>query len=163
MLRRVAGEEPFVLVMITLGAGIAAIALVEAVFGPAQRSIGDPWGSSAATVGGVTLLWVKVWTIGVVVAALVAFFAFDRRSRYGLAIRATAADEEAAGAVGVPVRRVHLITWALAGVLATLGGVFLAGFPAAAHPTWATPRSAPSPRSSSAGSSRRPARWSAGS
>ncbi len=135
VLRRVAGEEPFVLVMITLGAGIAAIALVEAVFGPEQRSIGDPWGSSAATVGGVTLLWVKVWTIGVVVAALVAFFAFDRRSRYGLAIRATAADEEAAGAVGVPVRRVHRITWALAGVLATLGGVFLAGFPAAAHPT----------------------------
>jgi branched-chain amino acid transport system permease protein len=134
VLRRVAGAEPFVLVMITLGIGIALTASVEAVFGPEKRPIGDPWGASSMTVGGVTLLWVKIWSVVVAVAALGLYFAFDRLTRYGLAIRATAADEEAAGAVGVPVRRVHAITWAIAGILATVAGVFLSGFPNDAHP-----------------------------
>ena len=50
-------------------------------------------------------------------------------------MQATAADEEATLSVGVPVRRVHAGTWALAGALATLGGLFLAGFPGAPQPT----------------------------
>jgi branched-chain amino acid transport system permease protein len=130
-LRRVAGQQTFVLVMITIGAGIALSAAIEAVFGDNQRLLGDPWGSSAFHLGGVTITWVKFWGIAVAAAALVAYACLDRYTRWGLAMRATAADEEATLSVGVPVRRVHALTWALAGGLATLGGLFLAGFPGA--------------------------------
>jgi branched-chain amino acid transport system permease protein len=135
VLRRVVGQPTFVLVMITIGIGIAVTHGVEAAFGPDQRLLGDPWGSSAFEVGGVTINEVKVWGIGVTLVALVAYFLFDRRTRWGLAMQATAADEEATLSVGVPVRRVHAGTWAMAGALATLGGLFLAGFPAAPQPT----------------------------
>ena len=82
----------------------------------------------------MTINTVKLWGIGVTLAALAAYFAFDRYTRWGLAIQATAADEEATLSAGVPVRRVHACTWALAGALATLGGLFLAGFPGAPQP-----------------------------
>ena len=134
VLRRVAGRSTFVLVMITIGIGIAVTHGVEAVFGPDRRLLGDPWGSSSFEAGGVTINTVKVWGIAVTLAALAAYFAFDRYTRWGLAMQATAADEEATLAVGVPVRRVHACTWALAGALATLGGLFLAGFPSAPQP-----------------------------
>lgn len=134
VLRRVAGRPTFVLVMITIGIGIAITSGVEAVFGPDRRLLGDPWGSSAFELGGVTVNTVKLWGIAVTLAALAAFFAFDRYTRWGLAMQATAADEEATLSLGVPVRRVHAVTWALAGVLATLGGLFLAGFPGAPQP-----------------------------
>jgi branched-chain amino acid transport system permease protein len=134
ILRRVAGQPVFVLVMITIGIGIALSHGVEAVFGPDRRLLGDPWGSSSFVVGGVTLNTVKVWGIAVTLVALGAYFAFDRYTRWGLAMQATAADEEATLSVGVPVRRVHAGTWALAGALATLGGLFLAGFPGAPQP-----------------------------
>jgi branched-chain amino acid transport system permease protein len=134
VLRRVAGQPTFVLVMITIGIGIAVTQGVEALFGPDRRLLGDPWGASALHAGGVTLNVVKLWGIGVTLVALGAFFAFDRYTRWGLAMQATAADEEATLSLGVPVRRVHAITWALAGVLATLGGLFLAGFPGAPQP-----------------------------
>jgi branched-chain amino acid transport system permease protein len=75
-----------------------------------------------------------VWGIATTLVALAAYFAFDRYTRWGLAMQATAADEEATLSVGVPVRRVHMFTWAMAGALATLGGLFLAGFPAAPQP-----------------------------
>jgi branched-chain amino acid transport system permease protein len=130
-LRRVVGQPTFVLVMITIGAGIAVSAAVEAVFGDNQRLLGDPWGSSTFHVGAITVTWVKFWGIVVAAAALAVYFAFDRYTRWGLAMRATAGDEEATLSAGVPVARVHALTWALAGAMATLGGLFLAGFPSA--------------------------------
>ncbi|HTE61667.1 MAG TPA: branched-chain amino acid ABC transporter permease [Solirubrobacteraceae bacterium] len=91
-------------------------------------------GASAVSVGGVTLNWVRIWTVLCTGLILALYFVFDRYSRYGLAMRATAADEEAALAVGVPVGRVYALTWAIAGGVAAVGGLFLAGFPSSVNP-----------------------------
>jgi branched-chain amino acid transport system permease protein len=94
VLQRIAGAEEFVPIMVTLGAGIVITAGVEIVFGSDQRQLGDPWGSSSLHVGDYVINWVKLWTIAVAVLALLGYFAFDRLTRYGLAIRAAASDEE---------------------------------------------------------------------
>ena len=131
VLRRVQGQPVFTVVMITIGLNIIIVALVSAFFGSDERGngVGDPWGNTGVSAGGVVLLWVKIWTILVTGAILAGFFVFDRYSRYGLATRATAVDEEAALAAGIPVRRVNAIAWGLAGALATIAGVFLSGSP----------------------------------
>ena len=43
--------------------------------------------------------------------------------------------KEAALSVGVPVRRIHALAWAVAGAVATVGGLFLAGFPNSPNPS----------------------------
>ncbi len=134
VLRFTVGQPVFTVVMITIGLNIALEGAVPALFGSTQRSIGDPWGSSSVALGSVVVNWDTIWTIGVTLLILVLFFAFNRFSRYGLAMRATAMDEEAAMAVGVPTRRVHALAWGLAGAVATVGGFFLAGFPNALSP-----------------------------
>jgi branched-chain amino acid transport system permease protein len=134
VLRRTLGQPLFTIVMITIGLSVAMTAGVDAVFGPNQRLLGDPWGASRFHVGGVVFTWVEVWGVISAFVLLAAFFVFDRYSRYGLAMRATAADPEAALAVGVPVRRVHALAWGIAGAVATIGGVFLAGFPNSPNP-----------------------------
>jgi branched-chain amino acid transport system permease protein len=134
VLRRTLGQPLFTIVMITIGLSVAMTAGVDAVFGPNQRLLGDPWGASRFQVGGVVFTWVEVWGVISAFVLLAAFFLFDRYSRYGLAMRATAADPEAALAVGVPVRRVHALVWGIAGAVATIGGVFLAGFPNSPNP-----------------------------
>jgi branched-chain amino acid transport system permease protein len=134
VLRRTLGQPLFTIVMITIGLSIAMTAGIDAVFGPNQRLLGDPWGASSFHVGGVVFTWVEVWGVISAFVLLAAFFVFDRYSRYGLAMRATAADPEAALAVGVPVRRVHALAWGIAGAVATIGGVFLAGFPNSPNP-----------------------------
>jgi branched-chain amino acid transport system permease protein len=135
VLRRVLGQPVFTLVMITIGLSIVIDAAIPAIFGDSTRILGDPWGASAVHLGGVTLNWVRIWAIICTVLILVLFFAFDRFSRYGLAMRATAVDEEAAMAVGVPVARVYAFAWAIAGGVAAVGGLFLAGFPSAPNPS----------------------------
>ena len=54
----------------------------------------------------MTLAWVRIWCIAVTVVVVTAFFLFERYTRAGTAMRATAEHEEAALACGVPVRRV---------------------------------------------------------
>jgi branched-chain amino acid transport system permease protein len=127
----------FTVVMLTIGLNIILVAVVSALFGSNERSngVGDPWGSSAVHAGGVVLLWVKTWTMVVTALILLGFFLFDRYSRYGLATRATAIDEEAALAAGIPVRRVNAIAWGIAGALATVAGIFLSGAPNVLDPT----------------------------
>src|SRR2546421_6737393 len=104
--------------------------MVSAAFGSNTRVLGDPWRDTAVHPGGVTLSWVKIWTAITALGVLLLFFLFDRYTKYGLAMRVTASDEEAAISAGVPTRRVHALVWGLAGAVATVGGFFLAGFPA---------------------------------
>jgi branched-chain amino acid transport system permease protein len=129
VLRRLSGQPVFTVVMITIGLNIVLQSGVPAIFGSTQRNIGDPWGSSSFNIGDVGITWDTLWTVVTTGVVLLLFFAFYRYSRYGLAMRATAMDEEAAMAVGVPTRRVHALAWGLAGAVATVGGFFLAGFP----------------------------------
>jgi branched-chain amino acid transport system permease protein len=135
VLRRVLGQPVFTLVMITIGLSIVIDSAVPAIFGDSPRILGDPWGASAVRLGGVTLNWIRIWAIVCTALILALFFAFDRFSRYGLAMRATAADEEAALAVGVPVPRVYALAWAIAAGVAAVGGLFLAGFPSSPNPS----------------------------
>jgi branched-chain amino acid transport system permease protein len=134
VLRRMLGQPVFGLVMVTIGLSIVINSTIAAIFGGNARILGDPWGASAVNVDGVTFNWVRIWTVLCTGLVLALYFGFDRFSRYGLAMRATAADEEAAMAVGVPVRRVYALTWAIAGGLAAVSGLFLAGFPSSVNP-----------------------------
>lgn len=135
VLRRVTGQPVFTVVMITIGLNIVLTSYVPAAVDPQGFDIQDPWGASSIAAGGVTLSWVKIWGSITCLAVLGGFFAFDRYSRYGLAMRATASDEEAALAAGVPTRRANAMAWALAGAVAAVGGLFLASFPNKADPT----------------------------
>jgi branched-chain amino acid transport system permease protein len=137
VLRRVTGQPVFTIVMITIGLNVVLTSAVPAIIssiGQNGSDIGDPWGSSTVDIGGVTLTWVKVWTVITALGVLFLFFLFDRYSRYGLAMRATASDEEAALAVGVPTRRVNALAWGIAGAVGVVGAFFLAGFPSRADP-----------------------------
>jgi branched-chain amino acid transport system permease protein len=58
--------------------------------------------------------------------ALGAFFIFFRRSRWGVAMRATASNQDVAQMMGINVNKISAITWGLAGVVGTVAGISLA-------------------------------------
>lgn len=135
ILRRMVGRPIFSVVMITIGLAIILRQVVTAAFGFDDRIIGDPWGSSQFSLGDVSLNVVSVATMATSAILFVLFFAFFRGSRAGVAMRATALDQEAALAVGIPVRQVYAWSWMIAGATATVAGVFLAAFPSSLSPS----------------------------
>ncbi len=62
----------------------------------------------------------------VAILASILFALFFRFTRFGLSMRATAEDHELASSVGIRVPRVFGASWAIAGMIAALGGVLLA-------------------------------------
>ncbi len=125
MLRPMVGKPVFSVAILTIGLNIVLLVIAFDLIGVNIRSLGDPWGLKSISIGDLTISHKDLATIvtaAIVVSILLAFFRF---SRFGLAMRAVAADQEVALAQGVRVTRVNAAAWAIAAVLATLAGVFL--------------------------------------
>lgn len=126
VLRPMIGKPVFVVAIITIGVDVVVRVVTNAFIGLDVRQVGDPWGLDTVSFLGVEVqerYLVMFGTTGVVVAVLFAFFRF---SRVGLAMRAVAYDQEVAMAQGISVGSVFALSWAIAGGLAALAGVFVA-------------------------------------
>jgi simple sugar transport system permease protein len=86
---------------------------------PRTPGFGDAGSGSALAAFANPLVW-----MGLASVPLVAFLVY--RTPFGLRLRAVGEKPDAAASVGVPVARVRWVAVALSGVLAGLGGVYLA-------------------------------------
>ena len=124
-IRPMIGKPAFVIAIITLGVDVVVRVFVNALIGTEVRQLGDPWGLDTVSWFGIAVQqrYIASFVVtGLVVAAL---FAFIRRTRYGLAMRAVALDQEASMAQGVSVGTIFALSWAMAGGLAAIAGAFV--------------------------------------
>lgn len=135
VLRRMVGQPPFAVIMITIGLLFLLEPLITAIWGFDNRPVDNPWNIQTVQVGQLVLGVRDLWTIGITAAVVVTFFLFFRYTRMGLAMRATAFDPEAALAQGISARRVYATSWAIAAALAALAGITLAAGPGGLQPS----------------------------
>jgi branched-chain amino acid transport system permease protein len=135
LLGRMVGKPVFGIIMITIGLLFVLDQVVPSIWGYDALDLGDPWGIDTVTAGDVVLSVKDLWAIGLAGAALAVFFVFFKFSPIGLAMRASAFDQEAALARGISVRRVFAWSWAIAAGVAALAGVSLGSGPAAVTPS----------------------------
>lgn len=126
LLRWFVGRPALAVIMVTIGVLILIQQFEMTVWGPNQLPFGDPWGLSTVDILDVPVRVSNLWTIGLAAGVLLSFFLFFRYSKLGVAMRATALDQEAALAQGISVRRVFATSWAIAGFVAALAGVMIA-------------------------------------
>ncbi|MCY4371777.1 MAG: branched-chain amino acid ABC transporter permease [bacterium] len=126
--RPMVGEELFSLAIVTLGMHIILLTVVTDLIGPDPRSMADPWGDSRVDLGSLIIPETEIAQF-VAAVALMALVGLFFRTRTGVAMRATAFDQEAARAQGINVGRIFAIAWAIGAVLATVGGIFGSVYP----------------------------------
>jgi branched-chain amino acid transport system permease protein len=111
--------------IITLGIALVAEAALLAAFGEVPRS--DPGVSETAwDVGGVLVQPQYVVMAVVALAAAVGLTLFLRRTIVGQALVASADSPRAAELVGLNIRSIAMIAFALAAALSAIGGLLLA-------------------------------------
>jgi branched-chain amino acid transport system permease protein len=135
-IRPMIGRPAFVVAIITIGVDVVVRVVVNGFIGRDVRQVGDPWGLSTWEIAGVSVqrrYLAMLVTTAVIVAALFVFFKY---SRIGLAMRATAADQETALAQGISVGMVFALSWAIAGGLSALAGVFVGTGAGIDQATW---------------------------
>ncbi|MGM1061232.1 branched-chain amino acid ABC transporter permease [Saccharothrix sp. Mg75] len=126
VLRPMIGKPVFVVAIITIGVDVVVRVVTNAFIGLDVRQVGDPWGLDTVTLLGVDVQQRYLVMFGTTVLVVGVLFAFFRFSRVGLAMRAVAHDQEVALAQGISVGSVFALSWAIAGGLAALAGVFVA-------------------------------------
>jgi len=134
-LRPMTGQPLLSIVLMTLGLAAFLDGMTALTFGiepknnfPAPFSPSDVFLIPFPGAFNDTIILKKTLVAAFVVAMLatVAFMLFFRLTRTGLAMRATADDHELARSVGIKVPRIFGLSWAIAGIIATMGGVLLA-------------------------------------
>jgi branched-chain amino acid transport system permease protein len=124
-MRPMVGEPTFAAAMVTIGLFILLQVVAADMIGLQQRSVGDPWGLDKFDVGGVTVFHTDVAKVVIACLVVGGLMLFFKYSRWGLAMRATAFNQETALAQGIPVGRMFALSWALAGGLAAIAGVLV--------------------------------------
>jgi branched-chain amino acid transport system permease protein len=125
VLRPMIGKPVFVISIITLGVDIVIRVVVNAYIGLDVRQVGAPWGLTTSRLLGIEVQQRHLIMFVTTMVLVTILFAFFRYSRMGLAMRAVAFDQEVALAQGVSVGQVFMLSWAIAGALATIAGVFV--------------------------------------
>ncbi|MCK5890143.1 MAG: branched-chain amino acid ABC transporter permease [Aeromicrobium sp.] len=125
-IRPMVGKAVFVIAIITIGVDIVVRVVAGAFVGTDPLLVGDPWGLDTVSIGDVQVQQRHIAALVAMIVVVVALMLFFRFSSMGLAMRAAALDQEAAMAQGVSVGAVFALSWALAGGLAALAGVFAA-------------------------------------
>lgn len=110
----------------TFGISIVTSTALVIAFSADTRSLNASYSTSSVDILGHRVTVVLIIGLAAAVGLVAALQLLLSRSRIGRALRAASEDPEAASAVGVDVRHVHALTFGLAAVLATIGGVLIA-------------------------------------
>jgi len=126
VLRPMIGEPVLAVIMITVGLSFFFRALVGFIWGTDTRVFSPPvFPLEPVRIGKMVLGQVYLWSFVAAIVLLLVFVAFFQKTRWGLAMQATADDEMAALSLGVSAKWVYALAWALAFMASGVGGALL--------------------------------------
>lgn len=114
------------LIIITIGASIFLRGIVQVLWGKDIHSLPAFSGETPLNVAGATLMPQSLWVMGIAAVTIVALWWFFNRTLQGKAMLATSYNRLAAQLVGIGVKKVLLVSFALSGMLGAIGGIVVA-------------------------------------
>jgi branched-chain amino acid transport system permease protein len=124
-MRPLVGQPVFSAAMVTVGVFIVLTMVANRLIGPDILTVGDPWGLERVDIGGFRFFRIDLAKIVISLGAISIVGVVLKRSRIGLAMRATSLDQETALAQGVDVGRMFSLAWAISAALAALAGMLI--------------------------------------
>jgi len=124
--RPMIGEPVFAVVMITLGLSIILRPLTGMVFGFGNVMFPSPFPQKPIVFSNVVISYAHLWTFIISCAVMAIFFLFFKYSKVGIAMRAAADRQIVAFLMGINVKKIFSLSWAIAAATAGIAGILLA-------------------------------------
>ncbi|WP_298820809.1 branched-chain amino acid ABC transporter permease [Chloroflexus sp.] len=125
VLRPMIGEPTISVIMVTIGLSSLLRAITGAIWGVTPRPAPQFLPTDTVTILGANVGVDRLWAFGLAIALFGILTLFFRYSREGIAMRAVADDQQAALSMGISVKKVWAVAWAIAAITATVGGILL--------------------------------------
>jgi len=128
VLRPMVGQPTFAIVIVTLGIGFILRSIVSEVpgWGTETYSFESPFSKGVARLGSVAVSHDHLAIIAATFTLIGGLYLFFRFTNLGIAMQATSQNQLAAYFVGIPVKTVLSMIWAISAATAGLVGVLLA-------------------------------------
>lgn len=123
VLRPLIGEPIISVIMVTVGLSIFFQAMMKWMFGVWAKPFPEVFGTKAINVLGLNVQTPYILSMAVSLVIMAGFAWFFKFSRFGLAMRATAFNQQVAQSLGISVKSVFAMAWAISAVVSALAGV----------------------------------------
>jgi len=126
ILRQVIGQPQFAVVMLTIGLGFVFRAGASIIWGTETRAFDTPFTGGVSKFGGFVIADVNMSIMAGTAILCAALFAFFRFTRIGVAMQAASQNQLAAYYMGIPVKMIFSLIWAISAGVAAVAGILLA-------------------------------------
>jgi branched-chain amino acid transport system permease protein len=125
VLRPLIGEPIISVIMVTVGLSSVLKALVQVIWGTQIRVYPQVLPNEPIMIMGLPVA--PVYIAAFVLSALLftIFSLFFKFSSLGIAMRATAFDQQAAQSMGIGIKNIFALSWCIACVVSSIGGIIL--------------------------------------
>ena len=125
VLRPMIGEPIISVIMLTIGLSIFFQALLSWIFGEFVKPFPKVFPVDTVNVLGLNVQPAYLMSLAISLVIMVGFYYFFKHSRMGLAMRATAFDQQVAASLGISVKQVFAAAWAISAMVSALAGVVI--------------------------------------
>jgi len=125
ILRPMIGEPIISVIMVTIGLGAILRGLMYMIWNPTYRAFPQIFPPKPLNLGFAVVPSGLLWGFIFAVITTILFIIIFKFSRTGVAMRATANDQQAALSMGVSVKRVFALSWSFGAIAAVIGGVVI--------------------------------------
>lgn len=126
VLRRMSGQSQIAVIILTIALGFVLRFFAGLIWGHEPVSLQSPIAGRDVRFGGLVLGLDEIAVIAVTVLMTLALWLYFNRTRLGVAMQASSQNQLAAYYMGIPVKRVQSLVWALAGMVAAVAGILFA-------------------------------------
>jgi branched-chain amino acid transport system permease protein len=128
LIRPILGQPAFSIVMLTIGVGYVARGLITMVpsMGTDTHVLAVPYRDQIVQAGGLIVPMEQLIVMCFTALLCLALFALFHYTKLGIAMQASSQNQLAAYYMGIPVKRLNGLVWALAAVVAAIAGLLLA-------------------------------------
>ncbi len=125
-MRPMIGEPIISVIMVTIALSTVLQAAMKWIFGVNPQPFPQVFASQSVDVLGLQIQTVYVMSLIVSVAMIAGMAWFFQSSKHGLAMRATAFDQQVAQSLGISVKSVFAMSWAISATVSAVAGVVVA-------------------------------------
>jgi branched-chain amino acid transport system permease protein len=132
-LRPLIAQPILSLITVTLGIGYFIEGVVTFIWPWSIDALPRLFPGNVVHIGPAVVSWEYIWVVGICLVIFVLLTLFFRYHRMGIAMRATADDQMAVQACGIPVTRVFSTSWMFACAVAAIGGILISSIGGITH------------------------------
>jgi len=125
VLRPMIGEPIISVIMVTIGLSMFFQSLISWIFGGYTKAFPTVFDTRSISIGGLQIETAYIMSVVISLVIMIGFYFFFKYSRMGLAMRATAFNQQTAQSLGISVKHVFAASWAISAMVSALAGVVI--------------------------------------